>query len=65
MIERALAEPNQKVILDSEGNREAWWVPITEGQEREPTFNDPKIAKRTRIVGKDKNENRRSFGAPG
>ena len=53
LIERAKNEPNQNVILDSEGNREAWWVPIWEGQEA--TFlRSPEIAIRTRTVGDKK-----------
>jgi SecD/SecF fusion protein len=52
LIERAKNEPIQNVILDSEGNREAWWVPISEGQEA--TFRSPDIAVRTRTVGNKK-----------
>jgi SecD/SecF fusion protein len=49
MIERAKSEPNQNAFLDSEGNREAWWVPVWEGEEN--TFRSQDIATRTRKVG--------------
>jgi SecD/SecF fusion protein len=52
LIERALSEPNKTVVTDSEGNRVAWWVPITEGQEA--SFPYPEIAKRPRTVGQKK-----------
>ncbi len=52
LIERALKEPDNKEIKDSEGNREAWWVYIAEGRERD--FNIPSIAKRERAVGDNK-----------
>jgi beta-lactamase regulating signal transducer with metallopeptidase domain len=49
LIERALKEPDKNVIKDSEGNREAWWVPIMAGREND--FSIPSIAKRERTVG--------------
>jgi SecD/SecF fusion protein len=52
LIERALSDLNKIVLTDSEGNRIAWWVPVTEGQEA--SFNSTDIAKRTRIVGTKK-----------
>jgi SecD/SecF fusion protein len=52
LIEIAKSEPNQNVILDSEGKREAWWVPVWEGQEKILESSD--IGKRTRTVGKKK-----------
>jgi SecD/SecF fusion protein len=53
LIERAKSEPNQNVILDSEGNREVWWVPIYEGQDA--TFlRSTDIAVRTRTIGNKK-----------
>jgi len=53
LIERAKNEPNQNVILDSDGNREAWWVPISEGQDA--TFlRSTDIAIRARTVGNKK-----------
>jgi hypothetical protein len=52
LIERALKEPDTNVIKDSEGNREAWWVPIWEDQEKKVISKD--IAVRERTVGKKK-----------
>jgi len=52
LIEIANGEPNQNVILDSEGNREAWWEPIWEDQEKKVISKD--IAVRERTVGKKK-----------
>src|SRR3989304_37993 len=49
LIERALSDPSLMVLKDSEGNREAWWVPVKEGREDE--FPYPEIAKRTRKQG--------------
>jgi beta-lactamase regulating signal transducer with metallopeptidase domain len=52
LIERALKEPDNNEIKDSEGNREAWWVPIVEGRERD--FSIPSFAKRERTIGDNK-----------
>ncbi|MGW8256613.1 MAG: protein translocase subunit SecD, partial [Thermoguttaceae bacterium] len=49
LIELALSEPNKMVVQDSEGNREAWWVPVREGREDELKI--PDIVKRTRKKG--------------
>jgi SecD/SecF fusion protein len=49
LIERAKNEPTLMVLKDSEGNREAWWVPVKEGEEG--NFPYPEIAKRTRKQG--------------
>ncbi|MGD0517961.1 MAG: protein translocase subunit SecD, partial [Thermoguttaceae bacterium] len=52
LIEIAKSEPNQNVILDSEGKREAWWVPIWEDQEKKVISKE--VAVRERTVGKKK-----------
>jgi SecD/SecF fusion protein len=52
LIERALSDPSKNVLTDSEGNREAWWVPVTEGQETKVISKE--IAQRTRTVGAKK-----------
>ncbi|MGD0383860.1 MAG: DUF1559 domain-containing protein [Thermoguttaceae bacterium] len=52
LIERALKEPDKNVIKDSEGKREAWWVPIWEDQENKVISKD--IAVRERKVDKKK-----------
>jgi SecD/SecF fusion protein len=54
LVERALGEPTKTVLKDSEGNIEAWWVPIREGHENDPSFMDKDIARRTRVQGKKK-----------
>ncbi len=52
LIERALSDPSLMVLKDSAGNREAWWVPVKEGEEN--SFPYPEIARRTRMQGKKK-----------
>lgn len=49
IIELALDEPSKTQILDSSGNRLAWWVPVKEGEERIFTAYDD-IGRRTRKV---------------
>jgi SecD/SecF fusion protein len=52
LIERAKSDLSKNLIRDSQGNRLAWWVPITAGQEA--SFNYPEICKRERTVGTKK-----------
>ena len=33
LIERAMADPSKRQVLDSQGNLLAWWVPVKEGEE--------------------------------
>ena len=47
LIERALANPSESRVLDSQRNLLAWWVPVKEGEE----IAYPEIATRTRKVG--------------
>jgi SecD/SecF fusion protein len=52
LIERAQSEPDKNVLLDSDGERKAWWVPIKPGEER--SIVSPDIAPpRQRKKGKE------------
>jgi SecD/SecF fusion protein len=55
LIERAKAEPSKMVLTDSEGKREAWWVPIRDEEVRSiASYGEIATRTRTKADGKTK-----------
>lgn len=50
VMERALADPSKMQILDSEGRRLAWWVPVRD-KDKASFAGYPEIARRERTIG--------------